>query len=271
MEIDKTIYEYIWRRSYQVCAWEKGKIHNSFPIVFGSGFILKGNEDFVFVTADHVIHHIDYEIGKRTNQEYDYALPTNTHCKDKLGTILATIPGFYSFEEYDFRAYIRDEEDLQVAMIPDLKDIAFSRFNYLKCSIYTDCLNIDNKTCVPGGLEKTYIEENTFATPSTDKSYLVMGIIKNDLKDGLYWIRNGVIHKNLHYVGINNGLYTFRSFDPVSLDNWEGLSGSPFFSDKGELIGMLLRAEPNTNMVFILPIQYIIKYIKLFKQLETNS
>ena len=226
MKNDITNYEYIWRCCYQICAWEKGRNYESFPIVFGCGFMLKDNTDLIFVTADHVIHNNDFEIGERTDKEYDYAIPTNIVCKKQLGSVLVTIPGFYSFEEYNFCNYIGGGEKLEVALIPELKDLAFSRFNNLKYPILTENLSNNGNTLVQAGLQKFFITEEAFAKPNSNKMYIVMGSIKNDSKDGIHWNKCHVIHDHLFYAGTSDGLFAFKSNNPINLDFWRA---SPLF------------------------------------------
>lgn len=38
MEVENKILEHIWRNCYQIVAWEKEHIENSFPSINGCGF-----------------------------------------------------------------------------------------------------------------------------------------------------------------------------------------------------------------------------------------
>lgn len=266
------LYEAIWRCSFQIMVWKKGQRDNSFPIVFGCGFMLQDNKSYIFVTADHVVHHDDHKNGERSFIEYEYAIPTNINCKDKLSTILVTIPDFDTFEEYNFRGFIEGNEDLETAKIPDLKDLAFRRIRHFDYNFYTDnFLDCNRNIQVQKGLQKCCIHKELFAIPKTDESYIVMGPVQNKLEDGIRWTKKNLIHDNLHYTGTKDGLYIFNCDYSIAPDEWKGLSGSPFFSYEGELIGMLLRVDPLSDLVFVLPIDDIVKYINLSSLTDTNT
>ena len=89
---DMPLLEYIWRNDYQIVVWEEGKRDSSFPTIFGNGFILQYEGEYVFVTADHVIHKLDYEVGERTGKEYEYSLINNIAGKG-LTTLFTDIYG----------------------------------------------------------------------------------------------------------------------------------------------------------------------------------
>lgn len=63
-------------------------------------------------------------------------------------------------------------------------------------------------------------------------------------------------------------MFVFKSLQPVQIEQWAGLSGSPFFSEDGELIGMIIRAVEQNDTVLVLPIGKIMYYISLVKKTE---
>ena len=79
---------------------------------------------------------------------------------------------------------------------------------------------------------------------------------------------HNVIHDELTFERESDGMFVFKSPAPIQIEQWEGLSGSPFFSENGELIGMIIRAVEQNDTVFVLPISKIMSYIKLVKKIE---
>lgn len=266
-----SIIEYIWRNCYQLVVWEQEHKQYDFPSIFGCGFILKDENDYVFITADHVIHNKDYEAGERTPQEYQYAIVNNI-CRKDLTTVLTSIYGFHSMESINFDSYLRGEEDIEVAMIPDLKDVAFALIkegSSLQYPFKTHELRLEDQVIVPAGCEKFSLTKNAFAPPTTNKKYIVMGAIQNN-NTGILWKRCNVIHNELTFECEHDEVFVFKSPQPVQIEQWEGLSGSPFFSEDGELIGMLTRVVEQNNAVIVLHINKITYYIDLVKKIENG-
>lgn len=260
-----SLLEYIWRNCYQIVAWENE--HDNFPDVFGCGFMLKDDTDYIFVTADHVVHYKDYEEGNRTSQDYHYALVNNQNGKD-LSTAMTTIYGFNSIESYDFNQYLSGKENIDVALIPDLKDFSFSRIgDSFPIPFYTHELNIDKTIIVPQGKEKLYLKSDSFTQPSKDRKYIILGVVKNKL-DGIKWQRCNIIYCNLSYIEEKDGMYRFRNPTPIKSEDWKGLSGSPFFDENGKLIGMLVRAADIDNSVWVIPILTIMGFINRIKEID---
>ncbi len=50
----------------------------------------------------------------------------------------------------------------------------------------------------------------------------------------------------------------------IDKSKWEGLSGSPFFDTKGGLVGMIIRVLHGGNLLWVLPMNEILKKAKLF-------
>ena len=264
-----SILEYIWRNCYQLVAWEECHIQNEFPDIFGCGFFIKNENNLWFITADHVIHNKDYQEGERTSQNYQYAILNNIN-RDDLSTVLTSIYGFHSMESFNFGSYLRGEEDIEVAMIPDLKDIAFSLIkedSSFESPFLTHELRLEDQIMVPAGSEKLCLKKDSFGEPTMDKKYIVMGAIQNN-KRGIQWQRCNVIHDGLTFQYESDGIFVFKCPQPIQIEQWAGLSGSPFFSENGELIGMIIRAVEVDNTVLVLPIREIMYYIDLVKKIE---
>lgn len=258
-----TLMEYIWRNSYQLVGWEEEHAGDVFPDVFGCGFVLKLGTKFIFVTADHVIHKADETAGERTNITYKYAIVCNHNIvKDgSLQTLFRPIGGFISLDRYNFGKYLRGEEELDVAFIPDMQDYAFADFNpeYFK-EIFTPELKNKENVLVKEGLFKIHICEKTFVEPNSNSKYIVAGTMPHNY-DGIKWIRANAIHRDLIYIGKEQEMYKFSYPAAVKYSEWEGLSGSAFFDYEGNLVGMLLRAVEEDNIVWVMPITTIWKMI----------
>lgn len=263
-----SILEYIWRNCYQLVAWEECHNQNEFPDIFGCGFFIKNENNLWFITADHVIHNKDHQEGKRTSQNYQYAILNNI-TGDGLSTVLTRIYGFHSMESFNLNPYLKGEENIEVAMIPDLKDIAFSLIkegSSLRYPFLTHELQLEDQIMVPAGREKLNLKKDSFGEPTIDEKYIVMGGIQNSNR-GIQWQRCNVIHDELTFERESDGMFVFKSPAPIQIEQWEGLSGSPFFSQNGKLIGMIIRAVEVDDTVLVFPISKIMYYIDLVKKI----
>ena len=264
---DKSLIEYVWRNSYQIVGWGKDESTQNFPIIFGGGFVLRYNDEYVFITADHVIHLDDYEEGERMGDKCKFALVCN--CNEGLTTMLLPISGFYSEDEYNFNKYINGEEELEVTLIPNLRDVAISILRSKKVmeKLYTCELQREDEILVRKGLQKLYLTLESITEPSSEKCYVVAGVVQNSSK-GIKWEKLNAIYDNLKYAGKEMGLYKFRCEDKINITEWEGLSGSPLFDESKKVVGMILRAVPDDNLVWVLPMSNILEVIRHSVQIE---
>lgn len=269
MENDKTINicnmdlpQYIWRNCYQIVVWENEKSTDNFPDYFGSGFVLRCGDKLIFVTADHVIHPADEKAGMRTKCEYRYALLNNCNSLKDLSTRITPIGNFLSFDYYNLNNFLKGEEELDVAMIPEIPDYAFAEVKYQDVSnLLTHQLKNGDDILVKDGLNKLFLTEKSFATPSQMHEYMVWGVVHNELND-IRWERTNALYCELKYVGKDNGVYKFMYPANNQLSDWKGLSGSPFFDTEGHLIGMLVKVNVNSRIVWVIPIHLIWEMIK---------
>lgn len=271
--VEMTVVEYIWRNCYQIVCWDKEANKDNFPTTFGSGFFLQYKDKLVFVTADHVLHPDDYNQSdhvERSSKEYAYALVNNiTNKKEPLYTVLTPISGFHNCDVYDFKKYLNGEEDIDVASIPEFPDVSISivdsnRFEY---PFLTHELKVDEKVLVNEGKNKLCIKEDAIVLPSKENRYIVLGVVKNK-STGILWNRVNAFHFNLHYEGEECGLYKFCYDRSIDSDNWEGLSGSPFFDETGRLVGMIIRVVHGDNIVWVVPMKEILNKIDFFIRVD---
>lgn len=262
------VIEYIWRNCYQIVGWDKKINKDNFPTIFGSGFFIEYKNNLVFVTADHVLHPDDYDNSEnveRSQNEYSYAIVNNINKENSLETVLTPIGGFYNCDEFNFKKYIVGEEDLDVASIPKFMDLSISIVDpkKFKQPFLTHKLIVDEDIVVNEGLEKLCIKGDAIVLPTKDNLYVVAGVLQNEPK-GVRWGRVNVIYCDLKYEGEEFGLYKFCYNGIIDKSKWEGLSGSPFFDTKGGLVGMIIRVLHGGNLLWVLPMNEILKKAKLF-------
>lgn len=257
------LIEYIWKSTFQFVVWEQEQAEGDFPKYFGHGFIIKVDGNNYFVTADHVIHPADYEEGCRTNHEYRYAIPLFLNGEQEPRTAHLPLGGFVSAENYDLHDFFRGRESLETTCIPELEDIAFCAISEplpaqpCTCALF----DADGTVFVPQGEAKNCLSMEALDVPSKEGSYLVAGCIHNKLK-GIQWMYSPRFYDGLSYLEAKDCLYQFRSSFPISIEDWAGLSGSPVFSSEGKLVGMLIRAVPEKDTLWAMPIQRIITFIR---------
>lgn len=264
-EVD--LIEYIWRNCYQIVVWTSDDLTKS-PNIFGSGFFLNIEDDLYFITADHVIHYNDYTDGIRTGNEYQYAILNNVQ-GEGLSTGLTTIFGFNSLESYSLEGVLSEKESIEVAMIPDMKDVAFSKINSdFPLPFLTHELQDKSGILVSHGLQKCQLQLDSICEPNKENKYIILGVVKNIIIGDIKWNRCNAIYYPLKYIGKEYDLFKFQYTDRIITENWEGLSGSPFFQDDGSLIGMLIRVSEEDNLVWVMPIKKILDYIKMIEKIE---
>ena len=268
MEEEKlSLLEYIWRNCYQIVVWEREKNHESFPTIFGNGFIMYINGEYIFITADHVIHELDYEKEERTGKEYDYALVNNIN-GNGISTMFTNISGFYYSESYNFGRFLEGKEELDVALIPYLEDYAVSFIGKeLPCPFLTHDLRIDNDIIVKEKLSKLNLNPESVGNPSTSMNYFVMGVLPNQF-NGIIWERTNAFYYDIKFEKEEMELYKFRHSCTINEENWSGLSGAPFYDSEGHLVGMLIKVVDGDDIIWVMPIRKILRFINITKQIE---
>lgn len=268
----KDLNEAIWRNHYQLLVSDKTDTNCLDPIC-GSAFRLLYRDRIWIVTADHVIHPDIHGIDLRKRQgeshpyEYNYFILNNVNVREKLETILTSIFGFYYFDRIDALPEFSDQEIIEAGItIEDL----FSRLDIAFCEqtkefpypMSTHSLQDSNgNVIVKEGLVKLAIPPEAIAEPTPKDTYYNYGVICNGCSNGVLFKRKNAMYCNLKYNGFEDFLYKFQYPYQIKLEEWESLSGSAFFNQEGKVVGMVIRVSPETNIVWVVPIKYILRFI----------
>lgn len=223
------------------------------PIGFASGFFIKYNEDFFFITADHVPHYDDYELGKRTGKEDLFAVHTNEVDKKRLAAIIAPMSGVYYFDSFSVD-HIDDGPNLIDLCICKLKEEQVNRNYYTQHIAFPDePLNV--------GECKYAIAPEIVEDPSDEDTYYILGSICCDIK-GLILQQHAVSHSNLKYVCKNGDYYLLNTEKEIQSDElWSGLSGSLVYNQNGGCIGMLSSVNVCSKSVWVLSFRTILRFL----------
>lgn len=255
-----TLMEYFWRVSQQIVMVTPDRQASEADIEgWGSGFILQYKNGYYFVTCDHNLHMLDYDDDgpcTRTGIEFGIELVCNIKDADNpLATGMITLPGFYYFDSFDL--------DLPEGI--DLVDLAFASLpDKLPLPILTNRLcHYDGQIAVEEGLGKLFIAENAIADVDMSSEYVITGCIHNQIRGGVRMERRTTFREGIRFTG-GKYLDTYLIFEnPCNIvyDDREGLSGSPVFNDKGNLVGMLNKVVDGTQLLYVTPIHKIIQFI----------
>ena len=99
----KSVFEFAWLTTQQIVVTsdkEGTKVKG-----FGSGFFLQYKERLFFVTADHVAHPDDFDVGIRLGKDDYVWVFNNKNSTTELATMLTPVGGIYYFDKMDHRSY----------------------------------------------------------------------------------------------------------------------------------------------------------------------
>ena len=209
----------------------------------------------------------DFDEGIRIGKDNFVWVFNNKNSSTELSTILTPIGGLYSFDQFD----VNDELSFE---IPDIKDITFAMLpNNFQFPFLSHELCINEQVVVPAGMEKLIIKSECATELATSDYCLVEGCVMWDIIDGVRLSWGNAIHTDLTLVKIDSeGDYILKYPGQIDEKKWKGLSGSPVFSDKCRLVGMIIRVSPNDSTVRVVPMKkitnlmdYAIKYEQSLK------
>lgn len=227
------------------------------PLAFGSGFIVKYQNEQFFVTADHTLHLDDHndEINKRTGKEYVVSIFNNYSPPDNLlSTVLTPLDGFYYMEQFNIEKP-DDADELVDITLCKLKDINF-QYPFL-----CDDVQFAKQ-------QKLTISIECFNEPQTDKNYFVFGQIKTRI-EGIRVEREKTMKECLKFNSKIGDYFLFNTLETITdLEEWEGLSGSPVISEDGNCVGVLCSVNKNSRSIWILPIAKVKLLIEVAIQQE---
>ena len=253
-------YSISWRSTHQLIVAKDTDHDFSNPIGWGSGFYLRVNEKCVFVTADHVVHMEDHEVGERTGVENCIAIMTQYKC-DELQTPILPIGELNTFESFDITDEITDEAG-NLVYIPELIDVAFKIFENDIIPIRMSPLSIDGVEFVKDGDYDIVISESACRDITSNDYCLITGRVHTKIS-GLMIKSDLTIYQDIKYLRTDSdGNFILSYTGPVVHDDWAGLSGAPVITDSQFCIGMIIEINENDNTLKVMPITYILRLIR---------
>ena len=246
----QSVYEFAWLTTLQVVVTTDKEGVNIKG--FGSGFFFQYKGKSFFITADHVTHPDDFEVGLRLGKDDYLWVFNNKNGTTELGTLLTPIGGLYSFDLMN----INDELSFE---IPDMKDISFALLpESFKYPFLTHELSVREHVIVPAGEQKVIIKEECASELTKSDYCLVEGCVHWGIVGGIKFDRKNAIYDDLTLVDIDKeGYYIMKPTLPVIYKDWAGLSGGPIFNNSFRLIGMIIEVSEETDLIRVIPIKKI--------------
>ena len=280
MEISN-LGEAIWKNHYQIVVSRSDDKGAERPIFFGSGFILVYKSHHWLITADHLIHPdkhgMDKPIEEGVDNEYNYFLVNNENVKNELKTAFTSLYGFYFFDKFVDLTEVFNEKELKELNVKpadffERVDVAFSDITFCNFKWLThDLRDCDGNLIVPAGQQKLMILEESIAEPNEDYLYYDFGVVQNDIKGGIRFERVNALHSELRYAGKEDELFLFKTLKAGNLNEWEALSGSAMFDEKGKVVGMTIRYDEENGIVRVLPMKIILRLIDYSLKYESDK
>lgn len=233
------------------------------PIGFASGFFFKYEEDFFFITADHVPHYEDHKIGKRTGNGDLFAVHTNEVDKQQMAAVIAPMSGAYYFDSFDIRNMGESPKPFDLC-ICKLKPEQLNR------DYYTQHFDFPDEPLNTGEC-KYAITPEFIEDPSSDDTYYILGHICTRTK-GLYLQQVAVSQNNLKYISTSGDYYLLNTEEEILSDKyWSGLSGSLVYNQNGGCIGMLTSINVDSKAVWVLSFKTILTLLSYVYNQERIS
>lgn len=224
------------------------------PTGVGSGFILDYKGESFFVTADHVVNTHDNGIRKIDRNAF---IQTNNIGQDENGHYyaeLVTMGGIV------FCSHLKvDMNTGNVTELP-LFDGAFLMMNDFqkKANYITSECNL-NGAQVAAGEKKMHLDSNCICVANKDDDYFVFGRVHHKYVKGanaqVFMCSDFISHDGLKYVRDDGNYYVLKYSQPVVVDDWKGLSGSPVLNHNGNLIGIACKVCSVSDEVWVKKIQ----------------
>ena len=265
------ILKHIWRSSYQLIIFDKADTKLLNPLFFGSAFALKYGQETFLITANHVVNPGAHGLDNCSKREYSCYV--NTNKQEGLTTAMIPVGGIYEFLDIDLMLEYSEEElrEAGINMSDCTKplDLSFAKVdeNCLNNCI-TRTLYDDNNSniLVKEGLKKNILSVQSIDSPNTNDEYIICGVVGNDINDDIHLTGRGVHYRNIKYKEQrSDGLIIFQNNSPIISQNWEALSGSAIFNQKGMVVGMVVEIYEQDNDMVVIPINKIKNLLSLKK------
>ena len=268
MEEKNSLNEVLVKTSYltQITNPENKELDR--PVGYGSGFIVEYKDDFFFITADHTIHLDDYEneIELRTGTDYVISIFNNyTDPNNVLSTIITPLGGFYYMEQF----HLNRPEDL-----PKLMDITLCKMKPVNFTypFLTDKIKFTNGEVINAGEEKFKLTVECFNDPEIDLNYAIFGKVRTKIVNNIRMEWENTLKESLRFVCRSGDLFLFNTEEIITdREDWEGLSGSPIFSENGDCVGVLCEVLENSKAIWVMPISKVKMLMEFALHLEISN
>jgi S1-C subfamily serine protease len=268
MEEQVSLHEVLVKTSYTTQITESDTKNLDNPVGFGSGFIVQYDSDKFFVTADHTIHKDDYkgEIEERTWKDYVVSIFNNyTDPNNFISTLITPLDGFYYMEQFHL-----DKSD----NLPRPVDICVCKMKaiHLQNPFLTDQVTFTNGEKINAGEHKFTIQMECFEEPNNAKKYFVFGKVKTKLIDNILMESQNTFKESLKFETTSGDFLLFNTQELITdKEDWEGLSGSPVFSEDGKCVGVLSDVLENSKSIWVIPISKVKMLIEVAIQQEVSN
>ena len=116
-----------------------------------------------------------------------------------------------------------------------------------------------NGATVKTGEKKLHLDEGCISEADKNDDYFVFGRVRfeyDKAANGQVLLRSRFIsHDGLKYVRDDGNYYVLKYSQPVVVDDWKGLSGSPVLNHNGNLIGIACKVSPVNDEIWVKKIQ----------------
>ena len=268
------LLELLTRSRLQIFTYKQGTMmKNAYPNGAGSGFFFLHKDRVILVTADHVCHPFDHELGRthRVFEEKEVALVNNWVEKDENGVdmqILTPVGKFYYFDKF--------KVDIDKGLLNDFQpfDATFAILgkDRFQKPFMNEGMQVVNGPTMPSGLDMIWIPTDTLVEPKTDDWYICYGHTQFGLADdGVHLKWNTTIHENMKYRCDCGDYYVLTPSEAIVNKDWEGISGAPVLNQKGGLLGILCGGNPAENTVFVMKMKAVLSLIDSTLRIEGNE
>lgn len=266
-----SLNEVLVKTSYLTQITEPTNIGLDNPIGFGSGFIVDYNNTKLFVTADHTIHMDDYKFGVEQRTWKDYIVSIFNNYSDPnnfLSTGITPLGGFYYMEKLNLNL----PDDMPKPM--DISVCIMKEINF-KFPFLTNEVRFANGEIIKSGEPKFSIQKECFAEANEEKNYFIFGKIRTKLIDNIRMEWTDTLKESLKFIAKSGDFLLFNTPDFITdYEDWNGLSGSPVFSEDGECVGVLSSVLKDSYSIWVMPIlkvKMLIEIAILQEKIESNT